>query len=78
MDALAEQSLTRPRTARGGLGRCEIILAVLAFAVLCAAVLSFASQLVEPDDFAYQASIVGMTDGHRHAALGGAGHRGQR
>ena len=64
MDALAEQSLTRPRPARGSLGRGEIILAVLAFAVLCAAVLSFAPQLVEPDDLAYQASIVGITDGH--------------
>ena len=64
MDALAEQSLTRPRPARAGWGRGEIILAVAAFALLCLAVLSFAPQLVEPDDFAYQASIVGITEGH--------------
>ena len=64
MDALAEQSLTRPRPARPGWGRAEIVLAVAAFALLCLAVLIFAPQLVEPDDFAYQASIVGITDGH--------------
>jgi hypothetical protein len=64
MDALAEQSLTRPRPARAGWGRDEIILAVAAFALLCLAVLIFAPQLVEPDDVAYQASIVGVTEGH--------------
>ncbi len=64
MDALAEQSQTAPRAARAGWGRGEIILAAVAFAVLCLAVLSFAPQLVEPDDFAYQASIVGITEGH--------------
>jgi hypothetical protein len=64
MDALAEQSRTRPRTPRAGWGRAEVILAAVAFAVLCLAVLSFAPQLVEPDDYAYQASIVGITQGH--------------
>jgi hypothetical protein len=64
MDAVAEHSRTQPRTAWTGRGRAEIILAVLAFAVLCLAVLSFAPQLVEPDDYAYQASIVGITQGH--------------
>jgi hypothetical protein len=64
MDALAQQSLTRPRTARPGWGRAEVVLAVAAFALLCLAVLIFAPQLIEPDDFAYQASIVGITDGH--------------
>jgi hypothetical protein len=43
----------------------EVVLAVAAFAVLCALVLSVAPRLdVEPDDGAYQASIVAMTEGH--------------
>lgn len=41
------------------------MLAVAAFAALCAVVLSVAPQLgVEPDDGAYRASIVAMTEGH--------------
>jgi len=32
--------------------------------VLCIAVLAAAPQLVEPDDYAYRASIVALTDGH--------------
>lgn len=64
MDALAEHTQTRPRTAWIGRDRAEIIWAVVAFAVLCLAVLSFAPQLVEPDDYAYQASIVGITQSH--------------
>jgi hypothetical protein len=43
----------------------EAALAVVAFAALCVLVLSFAPQLgVEPDDGAYRASIVAMTEGH--------------
>jgi hypothetical protein len=42
----------------------EILFAVAAFAALCAAALSFAPRLVEPDDHAYQASIVAITQGH--------------
>jgi hypothetical protein len=38
--------------------------ALAAFAVLCAVALSAAPRLVEPDDFAYRASIVAMTHGH--------------
>src|SRR5260221_11270969 len=42
----------------------EVILAVVAFAVLCAVVLSTAPRrAVEPDDGAYRASIVAMTEG---------------
>ena len=42
----------------------EAVLAVAAFAALCAVVLSIAPQLgVEPDDGAYRASIVAMTEG---------------
>ena len=32
--------------------------------MLCIAALSAPAQLVEPDDYAYQASIVGLTQGH--------------
>lgn len=42
----------------------EAALALAAFAVLCAVVLSVAPQAAEPDDGAYRASIVAMTKGH--------------
>ncbi|HEX6655947.1 MAG TPA: hypothetical protein VF153_07030, partial [Candidatus Limnocylindria bacterium] len=42
----------------------EAALALAAFAVLCAVVLSVAPQAAEPDDGAYRASIVAMTEGH--------------
>src|SRR5438034_9783985 len=42
----------------------EATLAVAAFAALCAVVLSVAPQTAEPDDGAYRASIVAMTEGH--------------
>jgi hypothetical protein len=42
----------------------EAALAVAAFAALCAVVLSVAPQAAEPDDGAYRASIVAMTEGH--------------
>jgi hypothetical protein len=45
-------------------GRKEILLALATFAVLCIAVLSVAPYLVEPDDFAYRASTVAITQGH--------------
>jgi hypothetical protein len=53
----AAQAAPRP-------GRAEIALALAAFAVLCIVALRTAPQLVEPDDYAYRASIVGITDGH--------------
>ena len=53
----------RPATATR-LDRAEILFALAAFAVLCAVALSFAPRLVEPDDHAYQASIVAITQGH--------------
>ncbi len=40
------------------------MLAAAAFAVLCIAVLTVAPELAEPDDYAYRASIVAVTDGH--------------
>ena len=42
----------------------EAALAVVAFVVLCAVVLSVSAQSAEPDDGAYRASIVAMTEGH--------------
>jgi hypothetical protein len=42
----------------------EAALAVAAFAALCAVVLTVAPQSAEPDDGAYRASIVAMTEGH--------------
>ena len=42
----------------------EACLAAAAFAVLCAFVLRAVPYLPEPDDYAYRASIVAMTDGH--------------
>ena len=55
-----------PGTGRGiRLACAEVLLAVAAFAALCVLVLSVAPQLdVEPDDGAYQASIVAITEGH--------------
>jgi len=59
----AGTSVRRPATARR-LDRAEIVFALAAFAALCAIALSFAPRLVEPDDHAYQASIVAITQGH--------------
>src|SRR6266705_5663069 len=42
----------------------EAMLAAAAFAALCVVVLSVAPQSAEPDDGAYRASIVAMTEGH--------------
>jgi hypothetical protein len=42
----------------------EAALAVAAFAALCVVVLSVPPQAAEPDDGAYRASIVAMTEGH--------------
>ena len=48
----------------GGVGRLEVVLALAAFAVLCVVVLRVRPFLVEPDDYAYRASIVAATQGH--------------
>jgi len=55
--------MIRPRSGNG-LSRCAVALAVAAFAVLCAVVLRTAPRLVAPDDYAYRASVVAVTDGH--------------
>ena len=49
-------------------------LAVAAFAVLCVLVLRTTPYLPEPDDNAYRASIVAMTDGHFFTVAGAQAH----
>ena len=56
----------RPVEAEAGapgrrLGRAEVLVAVLAFAAMCVAVLTRTVQLLEPDDYAYRASIIALT-----------------
>jgi hypothetical protein len=46
------------------MGSLEVMLAAAAFAALCVVVLSVTPRAAEPDDGAYRASIVAMTDGH--------------
>ena len=65
MKALAQAGLDSPALSTPRRPeRAEIALALAAFAVLCIVALLTAPQLVEPDDYAYRASIVGITDGH--------------
>ena len=55
---------TPPAWVRVSRDRAEAFVALAAFAVLCLVVLSAAARLVEPDDYAYRASIVAITQGH--------------
>jgi hypothetical protein len=52
----------------------EACLAAAAFAVLCVLVLRASPYLPEPDDYAYRASIVAMTDGHFFTLSGAQAH----
>ena len=52
----------------------EACLAAAAFAVLCVLVLRAVPYLPEPDDYAYRASIVAMTDGHWFTVSGAQAH----
>jgi hypothetical protein len=52
----------------------EACLAIAAFAVLCVLVLRASPYLPEPDDNAYRASIVAMTDGHFFALTDAQAH----
>ena len=53
----------------------EIVVCLIVFAAFCVAVLTRTAQMLEPDDYAYRASIVALTHGHilltnaQHAAL---------
>ena len=66
MDALAQASGEAGPSAWVWVSRerAEAFAALAAFAVLCIVVLSVGSRLVEPDDYAYRASIVALTQGH--------------
>ena len=50
--------------ARAGRGRAEILVAAAAFGVLCVVALSVRTEFLFPDEIAYQASIIAMTQGH--------------
>src|SRR5262245_48493598 len=52
----------------------EACLAVAVFAVLCGLVFRASPYLPEPDDYAYRASIVAMTDGHVFTLTGAQAH----
>jgi hypothetical protein len=45
-------------------GTVEVLVAVACFVVLCGAALSRSATLLEPDDYAYRASIVALSEGH--------------
>jgi hypothetical protein len=51
-------------SARAGRDRVAAGAALAFFALLCVMALSVAPRLVEPDNYAYRASIVAMTEGH--------------
>jgi hypothetical protein len=42
----------------------EIVVCLIVFAAFCVAVLTRTAQMLEPDDYAYRASIVALTHGH--------------
>ena len=71
MTAVAHTPEVARPAARTGWDVAEVCLAAAAFAVLCVLVLRAASYLPEPDDYAYRASIVAMTDGHFFTLSGG-------
>ena len=64
MTAVAQTPEVARPAARNRWDVAAACLAAAAFAVLCVLVLRASPYLVEPDDSAYRASIVAMTDGH--------------
>ncbi|MGD0378181.1 MAG: hypothetical protein ABSB01_26870 [Streptosporangiaceae bacterium] len=75
MTALAPTAADVPRSpARTLWNVAEVCLAAAAFAVLCVLVLRASPYLPEPDDNAYRASIVAMTDGHLFTLSGAQAH----
>jgi hypothetical protein len=67
------QSVARP-AGRTVWDVAEACLAAAGFAVLCVLVLRAVPYLPEPDDYAYRASIVAMTDGHFFTLSGAQAH----
>ena len=75
MTALAPAAADVPRSpARTLWDVAAVCLAAAAFAVLCVLVLRASPYLPEPDDYAYRASIVAMTDGHLFTLSGAQAH----
>ena len=74
MTALAPTPEVARPAVRTGWDAAEAGLAVAFFAVLCVLVLKAAPYLPEPDDNAYRASIVAMTDGHFLTLSGAQAH----
>ena len=73
--AAAAQAPGVARPAAGtGWDVAGVCLAAAAFAVLCVLVLRAVPYLPEPDDSAYRASIVAMTDGHFFTLSGAQAH----
>ena len=74
MTAVAQTPEVARPAARTGWDVAEVCLAAAAFAVLCVLVLRAVPYLPEPDDYAYRASIVAMTDGHLFTLSGAQAH----
>ncbi len=74
MTAVAQTPEVARPAARTGWDVVEVCLAAAAFAVLCVLVLRAVPYLPEPDDYAYRASIVAMTDGHFFTLSGAQAH----
>ena len=74
MTALAPAADVARPGARSLWDVAEVCLAAAAFAVLCVLVLRASPYLPEPDDYAYRASIVAMTDGHFFTLSGAQAH----
>src|SRR5580698_11483033 len=65
--------VARP-AARTGWDAGGVCLAAAAFLVLCVLVLRAVRYLPEPDDYAYRALVVAMTDGHLFTLSGAQAH----
>jgi hypothetical protein len=74
MTAVAQTPEVARPAARTVWDIAEVCLAAAAFAVLCVLVLRAVPYLPEPDDYAYRASIVAMTDGHFFTLSGAQAH----
>ena len=63
---MTSDDLSRPLslTWRQRLTRPEVLVALGAFLALCIAVLTRSMSMLEPDDYAYRASIIALTHGH--------------
>jgi hypothetical protein len=61
---LTDENPTAPPRAARWWRRTDVLVAALGFVGFCALVLSHATALLEPDDYAYRASIVALSQGH--------------